>query len=291
MENVPRLLSGKFFPDFKKWRAVLDRFGYTSEWRILNALDYGIPQKRERVFMVSFLGKYAYEFPAPLTPTIRLKDVIYKRVNKKYFLSKDVIKSLEAHRKRNEKGGNGFGWAPLSENAPYARTIKTESGWRPATNFIIVSADGMRLGQSEAFARAELKDNAKCLMADDRNGVVYKTGETKIIQRAHGYNGGAVMDECPTITASAFHENNYVYSGGDKIRKLTPKESWLLMGFSKDDFKAAAKANSAAQLYKQAGNSIVVTCLMAIFGKMLNIDYKRKIAAVVKNIKIKRGKK
>jgi DNA (cytosine-5)-methyltransferase 1 len=65
-------------------------------------------------------------------------------------------------------------------------------------------------------------------------------------------------------------------SGGDKrvidglrIRKLTPKECWRLMGFSDEDFEKASKVNSNTQLYKQAGNSIVVNVLMAIFKELL----------------------
>ena len=54
-----------------------------------------------------------------------------------------------------------------------------------------------------------------------------------------------------------------------RIRKLTPKECWRLMGFSDEDFDKAAEVNSNSQLYKQAGNSIVVNVLMAIFGEML----------------------
>ena len=54
-----------------------------------------------------------------------------------------------------------------------------------------------------------------------------------------------------------------------RIRKLTPKECWRLMGFSDEDFEKAKQVNSDSQLYKQAGNSIVVDVLMAIFGEML----------------------
>lgn len=61
--------------------------------------------------------------------------------------------------------------------------------------------------------------------------------------------------------------------GGDianvRIRKLTPKECWRLMGFADEDFDRAKKVNSDSQLYKEAGNSIVVNVLMAIFKEML----------------------
>lgn len=54
-----------------------------------------------------------------------------------------------------------------------------------------------------------------------------------------------------------------------RIRKLTPKECWRLMGFSDEDFEKAKQVNSDSQLYKQAGNSIVVNVLMAIFKEMM----------------------
>jgi len=69
-----------------------------------------------------------------------------------------------------------------------------------------------------------------------------------------------------------------------KIRKLTEKECWRLMSFSNEDFSAAAKTNSPSQLYRQAGNSIVVTCLMAIFGEMLGVDYNEKIDETINSI-------
>lgn len=54
-----------------------------------------------------------------------------------------------------------------------------------------------------------------------------------------------------------------------KIRRLTPRECWRLMDFSDDDFDKASAVNSNTQLYKQAGNSIVVNVLVAIFGQMV----------------------
>ena len=57
-----------------------------------------------------------------------------------------------------------------------------------------------------------------------------------------------------------------------RIRKLTPRECWRLMGFSDEDFEKAEAVNSNTQLYKQAGNSIVKDVLMAIFGEMLRED-------------------
>lgn len=74
---------------------------------------------------------------------------------------------------------------------------------------------------------------------------------------------GRVQSEgmiCPTITAT----ETEIHRMGYRIRKLTPKECWRLMGFTDEDFAKAEKVNSNTQLYKQAGNSIVVNVLEAI---------------------------
>ena len=75
-------------------------------------------------------------------------------------------------------------------------------------------------------------------------------------------------DTVPTLTASSSENINYVETVY-RIRKLTPKECWRLMGYTDKDFEKAAEVNSNTQLYKQAGNAIVKQVLMAIFEKMI----------------------
>ena len=75
---------------------------------------------------------------------------------------------------------------------------------------------------------------------------------------------------CPTITTEASQNWNILLNDNPKIRKLTPKECWRLMGFDDEDFEKAEKVNSNTQLYKQAGNSIVVNVLEAILNNLLN---------------------
>lgn len=72
-----------------------------------------------------------------------------------------------------------------------------------------------------------------------------------------------------TNTITSVQKDNYL-SDGFRIRKLTPKECWRLMGFDDTDFDKAAKVNSNTQLYKQAGNSIVVNVLEAILKELLD---------------------
>lgn len=92
-----------------------------------------------------------------------------------------------------------------------------------------------------------------------------------------GYNqmNGRIYDQngaCPTIRANSGGHNEIktvVVETDIRVRKLTPKECWRLMGFDDDSFDRAAQKVSNSQLYKQAGNSIVVDVLMAIFGEMI----------------------
>lgn len=87
MENVKALTSKKFMPLFQAWLRTLESLGYQNWWKVLNAKDYGIPQNRERVFVVSILGGGKYYFPNPIPLTKRLKDVLEQNVDEKYYLS------------------------------------------------------------------------------------------------------------------------------------------------------------------------------------------------------------
>ena len=87
MENVKALTSKKFMPLFARWLNTLESMGYKNWWKVLNAKDYGIPQNRERVFVVSILGGGQYQFPDPIKLTKRLKDVLEQNVDEKYYIS------------------------------------------------------------------------------------------------------------------------------------------------------------------------------------------------------------
>lgn len=92
-ENVKNLVSKKFIDDFNNLLEVLDELGFNSYWKVLNAKDCGIPQNRERVFVISIrkdIDNGAYDFPKSFDTGIRLKDVLDKEVDEKYYLSKDI---------------------------------------------------------------------------------------------------------------------------------------------------------------------------------------------------------
>lgn len=91
MENVPDVIGSKNIKHFAKWLEKLESLGYHCYWKVLNAKDFGIPQNRERCFMVSILGDYYYEFPEPIKLEHRLKDLLEENVDEKYYLSDKAL--------------------------------------------------------------------------------------------------------------------------------------------------------------------------------------------------------
>ena len=93
--------------------------------------------------------------------------------------------------------------------------------------------------------------------------------ERKIIQRGHGYNQGGEKDIAPSVTTSSYECNNIVKEQY-RIRKLTPKESFRLMGVADTDSDKMIAVLSKSRCYQVAGNSIVVDVLAAIFDQLFN---------------------
>lgn len=94
MENVKALTSEKFRPLFLKWCDELTGYGYTNFSQVLNAKDYGIPQNRERIFVVSILGDAWFTFPQPVELKLRLKDLLEDKVDKKYYLDQEKVEKF-----------------------------------------------------------------------------------------------------------------------------------------------------------------------------------------------------
>ena len=94
MENVAAIHSKNNIDNFNKWLKVLDNLGYNSTWTDMNAKDYGIPQSRNRTFVVSILSKLPYKFPEPIELKYRFKDYLEKNVSEDYYVNNDKAKCL-----------------------------------------------------------------------------------------------------------------------------------------------------------------------------------------------------
>ena len=94
MENVPQVHSEKNISDFESWIKFLESKGYSNYSQDLNSKDYGIPQSRERCFMVSILGDYYYKFPEPKKLEKKFKDILEKSVDDKFYITSEKAKTL-----------------------------------------------------------------------------------------------------------------------------------------------------------------------------------------------------
>lgn len=117
-ENVKALTSKKFTEEFKIVLESLEDAGYNNYWQVLNAKDYGIPQNRERVFIISIRKDIdkGFKFPEPIPLELRLKDILEEKVDESFYLSSERISNLIEHKKRNKEKGNGFGARFVNEN-------------------------------------------------------------------------------------------------------------------------------------------------------------------------------
>lgn len=135
MENVPQVHGQKNLKPFNDWLIALQKLGYSNYFKDLNAKDYGIPQSRNRCFMVSILGDYNYTFPEKQPLELRLKDLLEDKVDEKYYLSQKLLKCFTDKKDRNGLIRNDM-FKPLDKNSTVARTIKTTAGSRAEDNYI-----------------------------------------------------------------------------------------------------------------------------------------------------------
>ena len=243
LENVKGLLNHENGITFETIISTLDELGYNVEWQVLNSKDFGVPQNRERVFIIGHSRRYRSRFLFPLSGENQPTS------------SQSVIKIGNVNPSGNGMNGEAYQADGL---APTLTTNKGE-------------------GQKIAIKSNTIKQFGVLQPNFNQCGVVYETDgiaptirayqggglEPKIIQRGHGYNQGGEHDIAPTLTSNSYHENNHL-SDGFRIRKLTPRECWRLQGFPDWAFDKAQEVNSNSQLYKQAGNSVTVNVIEAI---------------------------
>lgn len=362
MENVPDVIGSGAIKDFAKWLGKLESLGYKCYWKVLNAKDFGIPQNRERCFMISILGDYFYGFPQTIPLTYKLVDVLETKVDEKFYLSQKAI---------NGKLNTQFNVSSLEMTLPQkdgccrtlcardykdpkcviepiACELRTDEGIRTFNDNVMgtlrtIDACGQkhiieptmkeqlcdRLVESGLLkvgdvinhsytngltgknpnSRQSLEDyvestNGICntlttrpdvlgIAVDDlttkNKRLAQMVNDKKIdvekVQAIDIYNQ-TTHDEMHTIKTNIDKGNMTAVTQNLRIRKLTPKECFRLMGIKDEDFEKIAKNQSNASLYHLAGDSIVVSILVAIFGQMIKgFDFNDYIKEFYKNIK------
>lgn len=268
MENVKALVSNKFFGDFVKWGRYLSSLGYSNYWQVLNAKDFGVPQNRERVFMISILGNEKYCFPKPFPLKKRLKDVLEENVEERYFLSDDMLKSFE--RITIDKS-NGHTFRPHDENSEgSAFTVTTREGCTADNNYILQRSQGFNAGGIHkicpTISTSSWEQN-NVVVDICQCGQIYSTKHNPINGRVYDIIGLSPTLRTPT---GGLSEPKIVsINSNPRIRRITPREALSLMDVSEENIdKMVASDISNSQLYKLAGNSIVVSCLYHIFREL-----------------------
>lgn len=283
-ENVKNIV-GKQFKDttFKLFTDELEEYGYNVYWKVLNAKNYGIPQNRERMYLLFIkkdLDNGKFKFPEPFDNCLRLKDLLEDKVDEKFYISDEKTQKFitNIEEKYDKTKENKF---------------VCEEGCGRQPNIIT----GLVRNQGEEFTKET--NCANTLLARDYKGFgnqemncVIENNKVAIKQATkQGYiecevggvadlsypdsktRRGRVQDNgnvSPTITAT--ETGICRIESSIRIRKLTPKECFRLMGFSDENFDAAQKAGvSNSQLYKQAGNSIVVDVLYYIYVELYKV--------------------
>ena len=370
MENVPQVHGADNVKDFNKWQLRLEELGYKSYFQDLIATDYGIPQTRNRCFMISILGDYSYTFPKPIPLKLKLKDMLEDNVDEKYYLSDAMIKCFTRETEDNKfPRGERFKQAlKLTNEKNIAGAITTAAGNRATDNFILTKdtenyiewEDGKNIqmncrawkddkivatlntgGETKiletlkkdlcnkliedglveegdvvkhSYTQQILDGNKKCVEKNDGNMITLttrgdcvgvcvgtyqyaksnnfmqgkdrlqlgkETSDTLQTSPKEGvvtignyspskHNASRIVDQehlAPTVMEN--HGTITATNVGLRIRKLTPKEYFRLMGVKDEDYEKCARNQSDSSLYHLAGDSIVVNILMAIFKEMM----------------------
>lgn len=169
-ENVGGLVSDKFIDLFQRWQVRLGGYGYTNFAQLMNAKDYGVPQNRLRIFMVSILDcPRAYYFPKPFRLERRLKDVLEQNVAERYYLSDERVAKLMQETEIHSDRGNGFAFRPHTPEE-IASTVKCSGIGDKTDNFV---AEPQMLGWTRN-EKGEITDRhpvsvANCVTAAKRD--------------------------------------------------------------------------------------------------------------------------
>ena len=273
MENVKNLVGKRHKNYFLKWLKILENYGYKNFWQVLNAKDYGIPQNRERVFCASILGNEEFTFPEKQVLTTRLKDVLEDDVDKKFYLSKEQIDKItfsnfNTNVKRIQEKDYCDTLCARDFKDPKCVKVKQIGQYNTSTR---INSSRYRVYDIEGIAPSlttcgggNLEPHIKIKNSTKKGYLEAKVGDGVDLSYPDSKTrrGRVQKGLSQTLVCS---DNRGVVTDDFKIRKLTPLEYWRLMGIDDEDFYKAQKVNSNSQLYKQAGNAIVVDVLEEIF--------------------------
>jgi DNA (cytosine-5)-methyltransferase 1 len=241
----------------RTWKVVQDVFhelGYKIHSQILNSKDFGIPQHRERIFVVGFKDhKVDFTFPSKIKLEHKMQDFLEDYTDSKYYLKEKGVKFVTSSKNKSKR------YTQINGEVMLCQKANQQFNWHG--DFVFESADK---NDFDHFIFDVNKVEEKYYLSNKVRDYVL-AGGTK------NFRTSTKTDlEVARPLLQSMHKmhragvDNYVTHNKGKIRKLTPRECLRLMGF-RDDFKISV---SDTQMYRQAGNSIVVDVLIALLKQM-----------------------
>ena len=327
VENVKNLVSKKFIKHFKELLNIFDSLGFNSYWSVINGKDCGIPQNRERVFVIAIrkdidVGKCT--FPKPFDTGIRLKDVLEDEVDEKYYL-RNVTKFKFANKKpisniigsAQTKTGKSYQKDAIYNQNGIINSLLSTDYKQPKQ--IIDTAILKQIGQiygteKEPNPQAGRIYDTKCLspaldtcnggnrmpkilqikeinssqdavmILSDGTAPTHTVGQNNIFKiieipetsyclDANYYKGTTIEQYLEKKRRQLIFENTYD-EPFIRIRKLTPRECWRLMGLTFEDCDKASELGVAnTHLYRQAGNGIITNCCALLAEHLYKAQY------------------
>lgn len=253
-ENVKGLINHDKGNTFDTIKATFDELGYRYFYQVMNAKNYGIPQHRERIFVIGFKDKSInFEFPEPIDLEHKMQDFLEDYTDSKYYLKEKGVKFVTSSKNRKKR------YTQINGDIAICQKANQQFNWHG--DFIFESQDTKEFDEF-IFDVNEVEE--KYYLSEKTTKYVLSEGTKNFKTRIK------TDLEVARPLLQSMHKmhragvDNYVTHNKGRIRKLTPKECLRLMGF-RDDFKQVV---SDTQMYRQAGNSIVVDVLIAILKQM-----------------------
>ena len=297
-ENVKGLLSDDNGKTFARWIDYLggksvngnpvifpheESVSYHVYHKVLNAKNYGVPQNRERVFIIGIRDDpdNNFSFPKEIPLIKRLKDILEENVDEKYYLSDKQIEYMQVSKfEHSNRIHDIYKVSPTlttMQGGGQEPKIKIKSATSKGYEIAEIGEDSInlehsnsetrrgRVGKSVAQTLTTSCNQGVCVFKDKKLNKFIQENELKPLELIDTYNQVSNTDITHTITTRVNASNNTFLNQDYRIRKLTPRECFRLMDFP-DSFDFSCVSDS--QAYKQAGNSIVVNVLAEIIKKL-----------------------